>query len=364
MTSTIKHIRIHCFDYPRDRIIGDSQISSSQVWIGALEIFDSEGLSGLGFFQSLITPLPAAESIKSLVDEMCLPTMINRAPEALIHQIKRPRGGNIFQLPYHLDQAIDQALWDLSAKRAEQPLFSYLGGTENKVKAYGSGVCFHMTDEEVFDFYSAAKVHQFSAYKVKVGHPDLERDINRLKLVSEAVGKDCLLMVDANEAWSPKQCIRRINAFEDAGFPIYWAEDPILRHDTQGLKEIKQALNNTYLNAGEYLDLRGKHDLVKNDAADIINIHGDFSSALKIGWQCAEKGLPISIGNTPMEVGSHIASALPEVIYTEHSMLNWDWIVEKPFEISEGYIKLPDTNGHGLTLSNNAIHDLKPTIAG
>jgi L-alanine-DL-glutamate epimerase-like enolase superfamily enzyme len=364
MTSTVKQIRIHCFDYPRDRIIGDSQISSSKVWIGALEIFDSEGMSGLGFFQSLISPLPSASSIKSLVDYMCLPAMIDRTPESLIHQVVRPRGGNIFFLPYHLDQALDQALWDLAAKRSNQPLFKYLGGTKERVKAYGSGVCFHMTDQEVFDFYSSATVHQFSAYKVKVGHPDLSRDINRLKIVSETVGKDRLLMIDANEAWSPKECIRRINAFNDAGFPIYWVEDPILRYDTQGLIEIKDALQNSFLNAGEYLDLSGKKGLVTNDAADIINIHGDFSAALKIGWLCAEKGLPISIGNTPMEIGAHIASALPEVEYTEHSMLNWDLIVQKPYQIEEGHIALPDLPGHGLALSKEAINDLQPSISG
>lgn len=364
MISTLQHVRIHCFDYPRDRVIGDSQISSSQVWIGALEVFDSEGTSGLGFFQSLTAPLPDASFVKNLFEQLCWPSMKNRTPESLIHQLTRPRGGNIQQLPYHLDQAIDQALWDLAAKRAGQPLYQYLGGTKNKVKAYGSGVCFHMKDDEVFEFYSNAAKHKFSGYKVKVGHPDINWDINRLKLVTEAVGKKPLLMIDANEAWSPKEAIRRVRAFEDAGLPIYWIEDPILRHDIAGLKEMKSALKDTYINAGEYLNLAGKKSLVDNDAADVINIHGDCSSALKIGWLCVEKGINISLGNTPMELGAHIASAIPETIYTEHSMLNWDNIVEKPLPIDEGYILLPDESGHGLNLSQSAINTLIPSIAG
>lgn len=363
MISTIKHIRVHCFDYPRDRVIGDSQISSNRVWIGALKIFDSEGTSGLGFFQSLITPLPDATFVKNLLEQLCLPGMINQTPEGLIHRLNRPRGGNIQQLPYHLDQAIDQAMWDLAAKRAGQPLYQYLGGTKNKVKAYGSGVCYHMSDNDVVDFYSAATKHQFSGYKVKIGHPDLAWDINRLKLVSETVGKDKLLMIDANEAWSPKESIRRVRAYEEAGFPIYWIEDPILRHDIQGLQEIKAALKDTYINAGEYLNLSGKKSLVENNAADIINIHGDFSAALRIGWLCAEKGISISLGNTPMELGAHIASAIPETIYTEHSMLNWDAIIEKPFAIDGGHILLPDNAGHSLSISNDAIKDLKPSSA-
>lgn len=363
MISTIKHIRVHCFDYPRDRVIGDSQISSSRVWIGALEVFDSEGTSGLGFFQSLSTPLPDATFIKNLLEQLCLPSMIDQSPEGLIHRLTRPRGGNIQQLPYHLDQAIDQALWDLAAKRAGQPLYQFLGGRQNRVKAYGSGVCFNMSDDEVSEFYTKAIKHNFSGYKVKVGHPDLAWDINRLQLVTDIVGKDKLLMIDANEAWSPKEAIRRIRAYENAGLPIYWVEDPILRHDIQGLKELKTALKDTYINAGEYLNLSGKKSLVENNAADIINIHGDFSAALKISWLCAEKGISISLGNTPMELGAHIASAIPETIYTEHSMLNWDAIIEQPFAIDDGHIVLPDTAGHSLNLSTDAIKEFKPTTA-
>ncbi|MEG3768499.1 mandelate racemase/muconate lactonizing enzyme family protein [Alteromonas sp. 14N.309.X.WAT.G.H12] len=363
MNSTIQHARIHCFDFPRDRIIGDSQISSSHVWIGALELFDSNGMKGLGFFQSLSAPLPDASFISALFSQQCLPKMRNRTPEGLIHQLSRPRGGNIQPLPYHLDQAIDQALWDLAAKRVNQPLYQFFGGTKNKVKAYGSGVCYHMTDQQVFDFYSAATKHNFSGYKVKVGHPDIERDIARLQLVTDAVGTTPLLMVDANEAWSPKEAIRRIRAFENAGFPIYWVEDPILRHDTRGLIEMKAALKDTYINAGEYLNLAGKKALVDNDAADVINIHGDFSGAHKIAWLCAEKGISVSLGNTPMELGAHIASALPETLYTEHSMLNWDDIVAKPFVIENGHIVLPDTPGHGLSLCPTAIKELSPSIA-
>ncbi|MDO6695318.1 mandelate racemase/muconate lactonizing enzyme family protein [Aliiglaciecola sp. 3_MG-2023] len=363
MNSKIENIRIHCFDYPRDRVIGDSQISSSRVWIGALEIFDEDGLSGLGFFQSLTSPLPNAHNIRELLNANGLDAMLKQPPEGLIHKVYRPRGGNIQALPYHLDQALDQALWDLVAKRANLPLFKLLGGTEDRVKAYGSGVCFHLTEDEVTDFYSKAIKHNFSGYKVKVGHADLSRDIKRLKQIVEIVGPDKLIMVDSNEAWSPKEAISKIKAFEQAGVPIYWVEDPILRTDYAGLREIKHALGNTYLNAGEYLNLAGKKALVENDAADVINIHGDFSSALKIGWLCAEKGIPIALGNTPMEMGAHIASALPEVLYTEHSMLNWDYIVKTPYKITDGFIELPNINGHGLILSTDAIGELKPSIS-
>ncbi|MBU2887513.1 mandelate racemase/muconate lactonizing enzyme family protein [Gilvimarinus agarilyticus] len=364
MTATIENIRIHCFDYPRDRVIGDSQFASTHVWAGTLELIDSSGNIGLGFFQSLHTPLPEAREIKALVERLRLPSMLNRPPEALIHKVSRPRGGNIFPLPHSLDQAIDQALWDLAAKHANLPLYQFLGGSSNKVKSYGSGVCFHMSDNEVSDFYTGAVKHGFDAYKVKVGFDTVEQDLDRLALVRDAVGSQTRLMIDANEAWSAKEAIRRIRRYEEAGFPIYWVEDPILRHDIPGLIEVKQALTDSHLNVGEYLDLSGKRNLVDHNAGDIINIHGDISAALNIGWLCAEHGVPISLGNTPMELGAHIASALPEVVYTEHSMLNMDRIVEQPLAVEQGYIVLTDKPGHGFALSASAQQDLCASAAG
>ncbi|WP_020209181.1 mandelate racemase/muconate lactonizing enzyme family protein [Gilvimarinus chinensis] len=364
MTATIENVRVHCFDYPRDRVIGDSQFYSTHVWAGCLEIFDSQGNVGLGFFQSLHAPLPDAREIKALLERLRLPGMLQQTPEALIHKVSRPRGGNIFPLPHSLDQAIDQALWDLAAKHADLPLYQFLGGTSSKVKSYGSGVCFHMNNKEVADFYNNATRYGFDAYKVKVGFDTAEQDLHRLEIVREAVGAQARLMIDANEAWSAKEAIRRIRYFEEKGFPIFWVEDPILRHDIPGLLDVKHALSDSHLNVGEYLDLSGKRNLVDNNAADIINIHGDISAALKIGWLCGEHGVPISLGNTPMELGAHIASALPEVIYTEHSLLNMDAIIDTPLKVENGYIHLPDTPGHSFTLSTSSVRELKPSVAG
>src|SRR4051812_26588205 len=35
---------------------------------------------------------------------------------------------------------IDQAAWDMAARRANQPLFRYLGGTNPRIRAYASGI--------------------------------------------------------------------------------------------------------------------------------------------------------------------------------------------------------------------------------
>jgi L-alanine-DL-glutamate epimerase-like enolase superfamily enzyme len=51
-------------------------------------------------------------------------------------------------------------------------------------------------------------------------------------------------------------------------------EDPILRHDFEGLRKLRHAVNWTQINSGEYLDLAGKLILLDNHGADILNVHG------------------------------------------------------------------------------------------
>ena len=179
-------------------------------------------------------------------------------------------------------------MWDLQGQILEMPLYKLLGGNRKKVPAYASGLEFHLSDDEVCTFYAKARAEGFTAFKVKVGHPQLSWDVQRLKLVQEVVGSNCQLMADANEAWSPKKDIRRLYAYKDAGVQLYWIEDPCLRDDFVGLRSISKAVPFTLLNSGEYLSLAGKRQLIEQQAVDVLNIHASINEALKIGWLAAE----------------------------------------------------------------------------
>jgi len=75
---------------------------------------------------------------------------------------------------------------------------------------------------------------------------------------------------------------------------------------------------------------------------------------MRIGWLAAELGIPVSLENTFLEIGVHMAVALPEVEWLEYSIQNFDRLVEQPIEISKGIAYAPDRPGHGLALSEDA----------
>lgn len=352
----ISSFRITRFQFRRDRTIGDSQVRAEDTNVAALELIADTGEVGLGFMQALFTPLPAQAELERIFTAEIWPGLEGQAPAGLVHRVSRPRGGTQrpFGIPAH--EAIQVALWDLAAKEVKLPLYQLLGGRKgrDRVKAYASGLDYHLSDEDYVEFFGHADSIGYSAFKIKVGHPDFERDLHRLDLLKKAVRPDALFMVDANEAWGAKEAVNKIAAIEKAGFPLLWVEDPILRHDFEGLKLLREATPNTLINSGEYLDASGKRALMMAGGTDILNVHGQVTDVMRIGWFAAELGIPVSLGNTFLEVGVHAAVALPEVEWLEYSFQNFDHLVEEPVRIVDGYAYPPERPGHGLVLSEEA----------
>jgi L-alanine-DL-glutamate epimerase-like enolase superfamily enzyme len=111
------------------------------------------------------------------------------------------------------------------------------------------------------------------------------------------------------------------------------------------------------INSGEYLDVSGKRALIEAGAADMINVHGHVTDVMRIGWFAAEHAVPVTMGNSFLEVGVNMALALPEVEWLEYSYQNFEHLVEQPYRIRDGFIHGSSAPGHGLALSAAARRD-------
>ena len=355
--------RITRFQFARDRVIGDSQVRADDVNIAALELIADTGAVGLGFIQTLFFPLPDLAEIERVFLSEAWPSLEGQPPAGLVHRVGRPRGGNqrAFTLPFH--EALQVALWDLAAQEVKLPLHKLLGSRRSKVGAYASGLDFHLSDEAFVEFFGHAESVGYSAFKIKVGHPDFAWDLHRLELLKKTVRPGSLVMIDANEAWGAKEALTRLEAIREAGHKLLWVEDPILRNDYEGLRLLRESTPWTLINSGEYLDASGKRQLMMAGGTDILNVHGQVTDVMRIGWLAADMGIPVSLGNTFLEVGVHAACALPEVEWLEYSFQNFDHLVDQPIEIRDGWAYAPDRPGHGLVLNETARREWsRPTL--
>lgn len=353
----IAEFRITRFQFRRDRTIGDSQVRTDSVNVAALELVAETGASGLGFIQSLFSPLPDEAEIVRVFAAEAWPRLEGHSPLGLVNRVGRARGGNdrAYSLPFH--EALQVALWDLAAKAEELPLYRMLGAERSRVRAYASGLDYHLSDDDFVALFAHAEAVGYDAFKIKVGAPQLERDLHRLDLLSRTVRAGSTIMIDANEAWSAKDALVRLEAIQRAGHDIFWVEDPIRRTDFEGLRLLRQACSWTRINSGEYLDLAGKQRLLEADATDMLNVHGPVGDIMRIGWLASERNIPVTVGNTFLEFGVHVACALPDVEWLEYSFQNFDHLVETPIEIRDGWIVAPERPGHGLVLSDTAPRD-------
>jgi L-alanine-DL-glutamate epimerase-like enolase superfamily enzyme len=353
----IEGFRLTRFQYRRDRVIGDSQVHIAFANYVALELLADTKQSGLGFMLSLFHPLPALDEVERVFLEEVWPSLEGEPPAGLVHRVTRPRGGNVraFSLPF--GEAVNQALWDLASKEVSLPLYRLLGGQDPRVRTYASGLDFHLSDDDYVSLFAQAAEQGYRGFKIKVGHPEVEWDLNRLALLKKATGGRGPVMVDANEAWSPREAVRRLEIYQRAGFDILWVEDPCLRDDFDGLREIRAGAPWVHVNSGEYLDLRGKRKLIEARGVDLLNVHGHVSDVMRAGWLAAEYGIPITLGNTMLELGVHMAAALPEAQWLEYSFQNYNHLVEEPVAIRDGYAYAPERAGHGFVLSETARRD-------
>lgn len=340
--------KLHRLNIPLREPIGDSQVYFDEHWMTIVELVGDDGQTGVGFDIQQGIPTASLADQEAIFEHVNWPSLEGESPLSLGLRITRPRGGNVgvgFR-----NVAVETALWDLAAKQAGLPLYKMLGGQVPEVRAYASTLDFHLDDTEFRN--KLENFHQlgFRAVKIKVGHPDVGWDLRRMGIAVDVMGQGEPLMVDANEAWSVKEAMLRMHAYRDAGFEIYWIEDPITREDFEGYARLCGELPFTRVNTGEYLGYSGKRRLIEAQAVDVVNVHGSIGISRDIARLAADYGVPVSLGNTIMEIGVHLAASLPECLFLEFSDIRWNELAVEPVQFHDGLAIAPDRPGHGIEL--------------
>ena len=132
--------------------------------------------------------------------------------------------------------AFNVAMWDAWGHCNGQPVHKLLGCNQDRIPVYGSGGWISYSDEELVDEVVNYQKRGFTAVKIKVGSPDMERDIRRLNLVREATGPNMKIMMDANQGMDVPSAIKLISNVEHLG--IFWFEEPVVNTDFEGYATI------------------------------------------------------------------------------------------------------------------------------
>ncbi len=155
---------------------------------------------------------------------------------------------------------------------------------------------FQFDDRQVLDKALDATRQGFRAVKLKVGSADLNRDLRRARLLREALGPDVLIMLDANQQWTPEQAIAMGREVRELA--PYWIEEPTHPDDVFGHQRIAEAISPLKIALGEhvpnrvlfktFLEARAVH-FVQPDCTRLAGV----SEFLTVSLMARKFGLPV-----------------------------------------------------------------------
>jgi D-galactarolactone cycloisomerase len=354
-----------------------------------VEVATDEGLVGIGSAGSpshVIAPV-VADAPGSLVD--LLRGEDPRDTEALWRrmfqgwQALRGRGGE-GGMAVNAMAAVDMALWDLKGKIAGEPLHRTLGGAvQPRILAYASATAFtadsvkagrwvQKSTETLAAEAAGYRRHGFKAVKFGWSNYFSAADGEKLAAIREAVGPDVRLMFDFGcpaywtPGWNVTTAVRAARMLEK--IDAYFLEEPMSPQDVEGHARLAAAVEvniatgeslSTFTEFQRYIERRAV-DILQPDAAQIgvtqfraVARASEAAGILVVPhspWSAlvvaAHVHLLSGFGNTPMV--EYPAPSLLEGPTGRITRLAHQGIIERPLELVDGYVELPDGPGLGL----------------
>ncbi|KEO74294.1 mandelate racemase/muconate lactonizing enzyme family protein [Anditalea andensis] len=255
--------------------------------------------------------------------------------------------------------AYNIAMWDAWGKTLGEPVWKILGLAKKKVSIYGSGGWISYSTEELIDEVSDYKARGFRAVKIKVGKPDWKEDLERLKLVREAVGNDIQIMMDANQGMQVSSALQL--AQNARSLNIHWFEEPIDHRDFEGYRLLREQTGiSIAMGEREYSTL-SLRELLQRNALDIWQ-----PDILRIGgveaWrESAALAKAFNVRVLPHYYKDYDVPLLC-TISNGVGAESFDWInplIDHPMLIKDGWAVPHDRPGWGFGFKDYYLEEIK-----
>ena len=187
-----------------------------------------------------------------------------------------------------------------------------------------------------------------------------------VKIVRDIVGYEIPIATDHFGHIGLESCIRLGKELDK--YSLAWYEDMIPWQYTNQWKQLKNSVDTPVCTGEDIYLLEGFKPLIDNEAVSIIHpdlaTSGGILETKKIGDYAQEKGIPMALHQAGSPIVAmanvHCAAATEGFSALEmHSVDNpwWDDLVnfETKKIINNGFVKVPESPGLGITLNEDAV---------
>jgi L-alanine-DL-glutamate epimerase-like enolase superfamily enzyme len=276
---------------------------------------------------------------------------------------------------------VELPLWDIIGKAAGLPVYKLWGGHKDRVHAYCSTGELRSPERRAEDARALTE-EGFGAIKLRFHSPDPREDLAVATAVREVVGDGAEMMIDANQAgvlpglgghrrWDFQQALGVARELEQLG--VLWLEEPLPRHDYDGLARLRDRLDTLAVAGGECN--HGLHEfklLIDRGCYDILQPDVLISEGAFQVWKVSALAEAAHLRVVPhtwtngvgLVANLHLAAAIPTCDWFEFPHdpgSGWTaeagnrMLVDPPSIDGDGYVPVPDRPGFGIELDEELL---------
>jgi D-galactarolactone cycloisomerase len=345
--------------------------AQSTVVTTLVEVETDEGITGIGAADAGIEAAIA-------IDRFVAPHLVGQDPT----QVERLTGvlqdAETMAPPVY---CVELPLWDIIGKAATLPVYKLWGGHKDRVRAYCSTGELRSPERRAEDA-RALTGEGFGGIKLRFHSPDPREDLAVAAAVREAVGDGVEIMIDANQAgvlpglggherWDFQQALGVARELEQLG--VLWLEEPLPRHDYDGLARLRDRLDTLAVAGGECN--HGLHEfklLIDRGCYDILQPDVLISEGAFQVWKVSALAEAAHLRVVPhtwtngvgLVANLHLAAAIPTCDWFEFPHdpgSGWTaeagnrLLADPPSIDGDGYVQVPDRPGFGIELDEELI---------
>ena len=324
-----------------------------------------------------ITAAEARSETAIAIERFITPYLIGRdgaAPEQLTGVL---RDAEILGPPAY---CMEIAFWDIAGKAAGLPVSKMWGRFADRVPVYCATGEIRSAEQRVEDCHRILS-EGFKAVKLRFHSDDPREDIRVVEAIRKAFDRRIAILVDANQAglapgfgghrqWEFRTAVDV--ALELERLDVGWLEEPLRRHDYDGLRRLRDRLSTLQLAGGE--NNHGMHEfklLIDSGCYDIHQPDAVLSEGVyqirKIAAVAESAGMLVAPHTWTHGIGMlanlHLVASIPNTSWFEfpHDPPGWpasalsQMLTDKPSIDSDGCLSVPDRPGFGFELDEEFV---------
>ncbi len=295
---------------------------------------------------------------------------------------------------------IEIALWDLLGRAHGVPISTFFGGRYREtIRIYADCHAGKTPDpadyaekarQTVADGYTALKFdldtpnpytidvtddphprrHWFEPFNRVIGNQEMRWMVDVVRAVREAVGPEIMVGMDAHWKFNVNDAIKLAQALEP--YDLLWLEDPIPPENIEAQRHVTHSTRTPICTGENLYRKHGYRELIEKQAARIIAPDipkmGGLMEAKKVADHADLYYIPLAPHNVASPIGTvaaaQVCASMNNFLVMEFHSTDvpwWDDLVDGEKAIRDGFIRLGEAPGHGLTLNEDVARGhLKP----